>query len=140
MYSEKATKFCEISTLNLSYVVQSKVRWIFHKILWPSQKIWTLNTVYFPKTKQVLTQRARIDLKPKGFFFLFGEKNRTFGETVHTMFIRWFWSCILIHDFTRYKYIENLKQSCENAGGSFDPTVKHILWTKQFWKSDDIAF
>ena len=21
-----------------------------------------------------------------------------------------------------------------------DPTVKHILWTKQFWKSDDIAF
>ena len=22
----------------------------------------------------------------------------------------------------------------------FDPIVKHILWKKQFWKSDDIAF
>ena len=44
IYSEKATKFCKISTLLLSYVVPvKKVRWRFRKILWPSQNIWTLN-------------------------------------------------------------------------------------------------
>ena len=37
--SEKATKFCEIFTLLLSYVVPVKVRWRFRKILWPSQNI-----------------------------------------------------------------------------------------------------
>ena len=35
IYSEKATKFCEISTLLLSI----KVRWRFRKNLWPSQNI-----------------------------------------------------------------------------------------------------
>ena len=44
IYSEKATKFCEIFTLLLSYVVPVKVRWRFRKILWPSQNIWTLIT------------------------------------------------------------------------------------------------
>ena len=38
-YSEKVTKFCEIFTLLLSYVVPVKR---FRKILWPSQIIWTL--------------------------------------------------------------------------------------------------
>ena len=65
IYSKKATKFCEISTLLLSYVVPvkskvetgdfakfcgllriyelwSKVRWRFRKILWPTQNIRTL--------------------------------------------------------------------------------------------------
>ena len=57
-YSEKATKFCEISTVNLTiqihiedfrileniitYVERSNLRWRFRKILWPSQNIWTL--------------------------------------------------------------------------------------------------
>ena len=40
IYSEKATKFCEITTL-LQYI-QTKVRWRFRKILWPSQNIRTL--------------------------------------------------------------------------------------------------
>ena len=39
IYSEKATKFCEISTLLLSYVVPVKSKWRFRKILWPSQNI-----------------------------------------------------------------------------------------------------
>ena len=40
IYSEKATKFCEIFTLLLSYVVpvKSKVK-ISQKKLWPSQNI-----------------------------------------------------------------------------------------------------
>ena len=38
IYSEKATKFCKISTLNLTTSsTQSNLRWRFHKILWPSQ-------------------------------------------------------------------------------------------------------
>ena len=45
IYSEKATKFCEISTLLLT-VLYSKVRWIFRKILWPNQNIWTLSSSY----------------------------------------------------------------------------------------------
>ena len=39
IYSEKATKFCEIFLLLLTYVLQSKVRGRFRKILWPSQNI-----------------------------------------------------------------------------------------------------
>ena len=39
IYSEKATQFCEILCPMLC---QSKVRWRFRKILWPSQNIWTL--------------------------------------------------------------------------------------------------
>ena len=42
IYSEKATKVCEIFTLSLSYVLQSKIRWRFRKILWHSQNIWTI--------------------------------------------------------------------------------------------------
>ena len=43
-YSEKAAKFCKISTLLLFTVHTdtSKVRWGFCKILWPSQNIWSL--------------------------------------------------------------------------------------------------
>ena len=41
LYSEKATHFCEIFPLLLSCVVP--VRGRFHKILWPSQNIWTLS-------------------------------------------------------------------------------------------------
>ena len=43
-YSEKATKFCEISTLDLSYVVQIKSMYGGDcENLWPSQNIRTLN-------------------------------------------------------------------------------------------------
>ena len=47
LYSEKGTKFCEIYTLLLSTVcsmqyIETKVRWRFRKILWPSQNIRTL--------------------------------------------------------------------------------------------------
>ena len=38
IYSEKATKFFEISTLILSYVVAVK-RWRFRKMMWLSQNI-----------------------------------------------------------------------------------------------------
>ena len=39
IYSEKAIKFCEISTLLLSYVVPVKSKVEISKILWPSQNI-----------------------------------------------------------------------------------------------------
>ena len=42
IYSEKATKFCEIFTLIWVAVHRTKVRRRFRKIVWPSQKIWTL--------------------------------------------------------------------------------------------------
>ena len=42
IYSEKATRFCKISTLLLSVCTVDKVRWRFRKILWPSQNIRTL--------------------------------------------------------------------------------------------------
>ena len=41
VYSEKATKFCKISSLLLSTVHTDKIRWRFRKLLWPSQNIWT---------------------------------------------------------------------------------------------------
>ena len=47
IYSEKATKFCEISYLLLLQYTQSKVRWRFRKILWPSQNMWTFMTVWW---------------------------------------------------------------------------------------------
>ena len=48
IYSEKATKFCEIFTILLTsptfdwHYNRTKVRWRFRKILWPSHNIWTL--------------------------------------------------------------------------------------------------
>ena len=39
IYSDKVTKFCEISTVDLSHVVPVKST---VEILWPSQNIWTL--------------------------------------------------------------------------------------------------
>ena len=42
IYSEKATKVCEICTVDLSYVVTVKSTVEICKILWPSQNIWTL--------------------------------------------------------------------------------------------------
>ena len=33
--------------------IQSKVRWRFRKILWPSQKIWTLKANFFHFSKQI---------------------------------------------------------------------------------------
>ena len=43
IYSEKANCFCKIFTLLLSYIVPVKSK--FHKILWPSQNIWTLQFI-----------------------------------------------------------------------------------------------
>ena len=39
IYSEKATKFSEISTLFLSYVVPVNSKVKFRKILWPSHNV-----------------------------------------------------------------------------------------------------
>ena len=41
IYSEKATKFCEISTVYLTGTTFNRtiLRWRFRKILWPSQNI-----------------------------------------------------------------------------------------------------
>ena len=39
IYSEKATNFCEISTINLSYVVTVKSTVEISQSLWPSQNI-----------------------------------------------------------------------------------------------------
>ena len=42
IYFEKATIFCEISTVDLHYEVTVTSMWRFRNILWPSQNIWTL--------------------------------------------------------------------------------------------------
>ena len=42
IYFEKAAKFCEISTVDLSYVVTVKSTMEISQTLWPSQNIWTL--------------------------------------------------------------------------------------------------
>ena len=42
IYSEKATNFSKSSPYFWLQYIQSKVRWRFRKILWPSQNIWTL--------------------------------------------------------------------------------------------------
>ena len=39
IYSEKATKFCEISTVDLTITTLTNLQWRFRKILWPSQNI-----------------------------------------------------------------------------------------------------
>ena len=54
IYSEKATKFCKISTLLLSYVVPVKVRWRFRKMLWPSQNIRTLKSKMETRIRKVV--------------------------------------------------------------------------------------
>ena len=46
IYSEKATKFCEIFTL-LFFDFRTKVRWRFRTILWPSRNVWTLTMIVF---------------------------------------------------------------------------------------------
>ena len=42
IYSEKTTKFYEISPYFWLALHRTKARWRFRKILWPSQNIWTL--------------------------------------------------------------------------------------------------
>ena len=43
IYSEKATKFCEIFTVDLTVTTyRTNLQWRFRKNLWPSQNIWTL--------------------------------------------------------------------------------------------------
>ena len=42
IYSEKATKFCEMSTVNLSYVVPVKSMMEILQTLWPPQNIYEL--------------------------------------------------------------------------------------------------
>ena len=52
IYSEKATRFCEIFPLLLTEcVLQSKVRGKFWKIWWSSQNIWTVCTAVKRKGK-----------------------------------------------------------------------------------------
>ena len=45
IYSENATNFAESSPHFWLALHRTKVRWIFRKILWPSQNIWTLTTL-----------------------------------------------------------------------------------------------
>ena len=54
IYSEEATKFCKIFTLLLT-VKSSQVKLRFHKILWPSRNIWTLNW----DNSRISTQKMR---------------------------------------------------------------------------------
>ena len=78
MYSEKATKFCEIFTLHLTGT--AKVRWRFCKFLWPSQNIWTLllkicsekNTCIQLKSaplERIWTRCERPGCRRRAFFF-----------------------------------------------------------------------
>ena len=53
IHSEKATKFCEISTLLLFYVVPVKSKVEISQMLWPSQNISEVRTIL--ETKCFLT-------------------------------------------------------------------------------------
>ena len=46
IYSEKATKFCEIFPVDFDryYIGRTNLRWRFRKNVWPSQNIWTLKS------------------------------------------------------------------------------------------------
>ena len=61
IYSEKVTKFCEITTVDLSYVVRSNLHWRFCKILWPFQNIWTLIIeIWFTSPRKVFFWLGRL--------------------------------------------------------------------------------
>ena len=47
IYSEKATKFCEISTVDLTVATLDKSTMEISQKLWPSQNIRTLSAVIF---------------------------------------------------------------------------------------------
>ena len=72
-YSEKATHFCEIFTLLLSYVVPvTKVRWRFRKILWPSQnKYMNFNCSFWLSliSRVFFTMQQFIQLKTQIVFY-----------------------------------------------------------------------
>ena len=61
IYSEKVTKFCQISTWLLTGTTyRTKVRWRYRKILWLSQNIWTLIVII---TWQVFITTAILEIK-----------------------------------------------------------------------------
>ena len=60
IYSEKATKFWEISTLLLSYVVPVKSKMETSQILWPSQNIWTLLILLIISTKCAIPSQCEL--------------------------------------------------------------------------------
>ena len=68
-YSEKATKFCRIFTLLLSYVVPVKSKVKILQNFWPSQNIWTLlfNPIFHCARKNNYTTNTLLlhRMKPK---------------------------------------------------------------------------
>ena len=70
-YFEKATKFCEISTIWL-YYIRSNLRRRFDKILWTSQNIWTLPTHLLCNSDIFLPTYAVKSIKQSHLFTCFG--------------------------------------------------------------------
>ena len=132
IYSEKATKFCEIFSLILSYVVQSKVRWRFHKILWPPQNIWTLQWVpcpcsplindHFYKKLSLYIQIPSIYL---GFKFKFGPSCVRSPCIVQFHWVRIRrkkkWLCIITKVLTTFFWLRKwkMKKFCQ---------IREIIW------------
>ena len=82
IYSENATKFCEISTLLVSmYIVpvKSKVE-RFCKILWPFQNIWTLKS------------NAKAKMENSSNFLAFSE-NLNFNQVIKTQLVYFYTHC-----------------------------------------------
>ena len=105
VYSEKATKFCKISTLLLSTpgtYIQTKVMWRFLKILWPSQNIWTLNS------SCVLGRPQKLTVKILSIFVAFLENMNFMAIRFSEIPIIWKFffrencsSCIYKYDFKK---------------------------------------
>ena len=79
LYSEKATKFSEISTLLLFYVVPVKSKGRFRKILWPSQNMYMNFKVGYVLNFDM--PRKTFPYKSSGLYFGFGEDLRYFWST-----------------------------------------------------------
>ena len=75
-YSERATHYCKIYTIDLSYVSICSnglnLQWRFHKILWTSQNIWTLPTHLLCNSDIFLPTYAVKSIKQSHLFTCFG--------------------------------------------------------------------
>ena len=81
IYSEKATNFCKISTVDLSYIVN--LHWRFCKILWPSQNIYmNFNARLLFCTQWLNTSKPRTLYCSTSFLILFVTPHvvKEFGE------------------------------------------------------------
>ena len=98
IYSEKATKFCEIFTLFLTYVERVKVRWRFCKILWPFQNIWTL------KVSQMMFHSCLKKFWISGPSNEVNKFNNNWSSSFHKEFFKF--TCTVVFQFKQVRFTQ----------------------------------